>query len=178
VRLLASSYLVISDFPSVLKLENKAMLAKPSVVYKNMLIFGAARVLSGYHADASSFFKTHIGKCEKKDKEWVRWFCGFSQLLDGTFNPAEVDFSSLAVSSDNMIITGLSSYFLHNSIEKHSATPDKCRETAEKGRDRVLKTIKTFENWQKENEKVRAEIHVAIIKKYIDQAGKWLFNKE
>jgi len=176
VRLLASSYLVISDFQSVLKLEGKAMLAKPSVVYKNVLIFGAARVLSGYHADASTFFKTHLGKCEKKDKEWVRWFCGFSHLLDGTFTQAEPDFSSLAISSDNMIITGLSAYFLHNSIGKHSATPDKCRETAEKGRERVKKSIKTVEKWNKEIDKVRAEIHIAVIKKYVDEAGKWLFS--
>jgi hypothetical protein len=178
VRLLASSYLVISDFQSVLKLESKAMIAKPSVVNKNILIFGAARVLTGSHAEASAFFKSHLGKSGKKDKQWVRWFCGFSQLLSGAFAQAEPDFSSLAGSSDNILITGLSAYFLHNSIEKHSLSPDKCRETAENGRERVIKAVTNAENWGKETEKMGAEIHIAIIKKYIDEAGKWLFNKD
>ena len=177
VRLLASSYLVISDFQSVLKLENKAILAKPSVIIKNILIFGAARILSGSHADAAAFFKTHIEKCEKKDKQWLSWFYGFSQLLRGAFNQAEPDFSSLAVSSDNVLITGLSAYFLNNSIEKHSLTPDKCHEIAENGRQRVVKAVKSVEKWGKEADKVGAEIHIAIIRKYIDEAGKWLFSK-
>jgi len=51
VKLLASTYLVMSDFLSVLKLENKIMLAKPSIVEKNVLVFGAARVLSGNHKE-------------------------------------------------------------------------------------------------------------------------------
>jgi hypothetical protein len=178
IRLLASSYLVISDFQSVLKLESKAILAKPSVIYKNILIFGAARILSGSHADAAAFFNSHMGKCEKKDKQWVNWFYGFSLLLSGDFSQAEPDFLLLAVSSDNALITGLSSYFLHSSIEKRSINPDKCREIAENGRTRVINVLKTFENWGKETAKVRAEIHIAIIRKYIDEAGKWLFSKD
>ena len=178
VRLLASSYLVISDFQSVLKLESKAILAQPSVIYKNILIFGAARILSGSHADAAVFFKTNMGKCEKKDKQWLNWFYGFSLLLSGDFNQAEPDFSSLAVSSDNALITGLSSYFLYNTIEKHSINPDKCREIAENGRKRVINAVKTIENWGKETDKVGAEIHIAIIRKYLFEAGKWLFSKD
>jgi hypothetical protein len=177
VRLLASSYLVISDFQSVSKLENKALLAKPSLVDKNVLIFGAAKVLSGSHTEAAAFFQSHLGKSMKEDKQWVRWFCGFSQLLSGAFNQAEPDFSSLAVSSDNALITGLSAYFLHNSIAKHSLNPNECRETAKNSRERVIKTIKNAENWKKEAEKMRTEIHIAVIRKYIDEAGKWLFNK-
>jgi len=178
VRLLASSYLVISDFQSVLKLEGKTILAKPSVINRNILIFGAARILSGSHADAVAFFKSHMGKCEKKDKQWLSWFYGFSLLLSGDFNQAEPDFSSLTVSSDNILITGLSAYFLHNSMEKRSLNPDKCNEIAENGRQRVIKEVKTVEKWGKEADKVGAEIHIAIIRKYIDEAGKWLFSKD
>ena len=178
VRLLASSYLVISDFQSVLKLESKVILAKPSVVYKNVLIFGAARILSGNHADAAAFFNSHMDKCEKKDKQWLNWFYGFSLLLSGDFNQAEPDFSSLAVSSDNVLITGLSAYFLHSSLEKRSLNPDKCHEIAENGRQRVINTVKIAGKWGKEADKVGAEIHIAIIRKYIDEAGKWLFSKD
>jgi hypothetical protein len=177
VRLLASSYLVISDFPSVLKLENKALLAKSPVIGKNALIFGVARVLSGGHKDAAVFFNTYLGKCKKKDRQWVRWFGGFSHLLGGAFAQAETEFLSLAVSSDSILITGLSAYFLQSSIEKHSLAPQKCHDTAENGRQRVINAINNEENWKIEKQKLGAEIHIAIISKYIDEAGKWLFKK-
>jgi len=175
VRLLASSYLVISDFQSVLKLESKALLAKPSVVTKNVLIFGAARVLSGNHSEATAFFKSYMAKVSGKDKQWVRWFYGFSYLLGGSFNQAEPEFTSLAVSSSDALITGLSAYFLHSSLEKYSQNPQVCRETAENGRERLIKAIKNAENWNKETEKMGTEIHIAIIRKYVDEAGEWLF---
>jgi hypothetical protein len=175
VRLLASSYLVISDFQSVIKLESKAMLAKPSVISKNVLIFGAARILSGNQMEAAAFFRRQMEKCRKKDKQWVRWFHSFSHLLSGTFNVAEPELSSLAISSNDALISGLSAYFLTNSVEKYSLNPQKCRDTAESARKRVVKAINNYSNWVKEANKMGTDIHIAIIKKYIDEAGNWLF---
>jgi len=178
VRLLASSYMVISDFSAVLKLENKVLTAKPSLISKNVLIFGAAKVLNNDHHEAVLFFKNYLGKCGKNDKQWVHWFYGFSQLLNGNFRQAEPEFSSLSVTSDSILITGLSAYFLQNTIEKHSSDSKKCHEAAENGRERVKNALNDIENWQKEKEKMRAEIHIAIINKYINEAGKWIFNKD
>ena len=175
VRLLASSYLVISDYPAVQRLESKAALAKPSSVDKNVLIFGAARVLSGNHEEAVIFFKDYLDKCAAKDRPWVRWFLGFSYLLSGAFSLAEPEFSSLAVYSDDAIITGLSAYFLDTSLAKNSLKPAECRASAEKGRSRVIKVIKNNENWKKEADRAGTEIHIAIIRKYINEAGKWLY---
>jgi len=178
VRLLASSYMVISDYNAVQKLEAKALLAKPSTVDKNVLVFGAAKVLSGNHKEAAVFFKTRLGKCSAKDKPWVRWYIGFSYLLSGAFSQAEPEFSSLAVTSDDAVITGLSAYFLNNSIAKQSQRPDDCRATAEKGRSRVLKALKNAASWKKEADRTGTEIHIAIIKKYIDEAEKWLYEEK
>ena len=175
VRLLASSYLVISDYPSIQKLESKALLAKPSVVDKNILIFGAARVLGGNHKDAIAFFKTRLDKCPQKDRQWVRWFLGFSYLLSGDFSQAEPVLSSLAVSCDDAVITGLSAYFLDSSLAKNSLRPDECRAAAENGRSRVVKALINTAKWKKEVDKSGAEIHTAIIKRYIDEAGNWLY---
>ena len=175
VRLLASSYLVTSDYSSVLKLEGKAMLAKPSVVDKNVLIFGAARILSGDQKDAAIFFNKYIEKGNNRNKQWIHWFFGFSQLLDGVFSIAEQEFSSLAVSSDNALITGLSAYFLSISVLKHSKKPEECRFIIENSRGRVVKALKSIKNWIIEVDRSANEIHVAIIKKYIDEAGKWIF---
>jgi hypothetical protein len=168
----------MSDFMSILKLESKTQLAKPSVINKNVLIFGSARVLSGKHGEAASFFKSFFGKCKGKEKEWVRWFYGFSQLLSGAFDSAESEFSSLALTSGDAIITGLSSYFLHHSIEKYSLKSVESRQISESGRERVLKAIKGINAWNSDVRKMGSDIHVAIIKKYINSAGLWLFNAQ
>jgi len=184
VRLLASSYLVITDYASVLKLEGKAILAKPSVVEKNILVFGAARVLSGNRPEAAAFFKTFIDKSKNKkcqikenDKQWLRWFYGFIQLLAGTFKMAEPEFKSLAVSAKDAFITGLSAYFLNNTIIKNCENHVECLAAAQSGKERVIKLFKKKENWQKEVNKSGGEIHIAIIRKYIDEAGTWLFSE-
>jgi len=177
VRLLASSYLVISDFPSVLKLEGKTMLAKPSVVEKNVLVFGAARILSGNQKEAAKFFKKYMdkGNSNKRNKQWIHWFFGFSHLLDGVYSVAEQEFSPLAASGDNVLITGLSAYFLGNSVLKHSPNPEECRSIVENSRSRLVKTLKNVNNWIREADKSANEVHVAIIRKHINEAGKWLF---
>ena len=175
VRLLVSSYMVISDYQSIQNLEEKALLAKPSVVEKNVLVFGAARVLSGHHKEAAIFFRNYLDKCDPKDKQWARWFLGFSQLLGGSFRLAEPEFSSLAVSCDDAVITGLSAYFLNSSLAKHSLKPAECRAAAENGRNRVINVIKTAENWKKELDRKKAEVHIAVISKYVNEAEKWLF---
>jgi hypothetical protein len=174
---LASSYLVISDFQSVLKLESKAQLAKPSVIDKNVLIFGAARILCGKHEEAAVFFKIHLdkGNLKNTDKQWVRWFYGFSQLLAGRFNVVKPEFLSLAVSSSDAFITGLSAYFLHTAISKHSENADECLSVAQSGKERVVSAIKSAESWKREVDRLSSDIHIAIIRKYIDEASLWLF---
>jgi hypothetical protein len=177
VKILASSYMVISDYPSVFKLENKASLAKKSVVEKNVLIFGVARVISGDHKGAAAFFKTYLdnGRLRKRDREWVRWFYGFSWLLSSVFDKAEHEFLSMAVSSGSALITGISAYFLAKNLAKNSLRRQDCLAAAANGRKRVAGKLKNFEGWKREVKKAETEIHIAIIMKYINEAGIWLF---
>jgi len=178
VRLLASSYLVVSDYPSVLKLESNVLHIKPSIIDKNVLTFGIARLLGGSHEEAAAFFKAYMVKVKVKDRQWVCWFYGFSQLLCGAFDLAEQEFSSLAISSDNVMVTGLSAYFLQSSVAKKSLKPEECRTIAENGRKRVLKAIGNIVKWQKEADDMQTEVFISIIIKYINEAGKWLYNSQ
>jgi hypothetical protein len=180
VKLLASSYMVISDYPSVLKLENKVFLAKRSVVEKNVLIFGAARVISGDHKGAAAFFKNHLDKSKlrRRDREWVRWFYGFSWLLSSAFDKAEHEFLSMALSSDDALITGISAYFLANNLANKSLKRQDCLVAAENGRSRIVDTLKNIEGWEKEVSRAETEIHIAIIRQYIDETGIWLFPRK
>ena len=175
VRLLASSYLAVSDYQSAATLESKTMLNKPSIVNKNALVFGAIKILNCDYEGAASFFKTHIEKHKATQKQWLLWFLGFSYLLSGLFDEAEQEFAFLAVFSKNALITGLCAYFLINHLENKSKNPQKCREISEKGRERIIFALKNTAGWQKEVDKAVIDIHIAIIKKYISQAGIWLF---
>ena len=173
VQLLASSYMVISDYPSVLKLESKIMLAKPVTVKKNALIFGAARILSGNYREAAVFFRKYA-----EENVWTRWYYGFSSLLCGVHNQAETEFIASIESSGDTLITGLSAYFLDNTLIKYSQKPQDCRSAAENGRKIAVSKIKNSAGWNKVFKKAASEIHIAIIRKYIDETGKWLFISE
>ena len=175
VRLLASSYLVISDYQSVINLESKTQAVKPSLVIKNLLIFGAARVLSGEYAETALFFRKNIEKCKGYNRQWVQWYYGFSLLLAGEFALAETEFSTLAVSSNDALITGLCAYFLNYPLGNMSLNAEKCLEMSNKGKERVLKALKKAGNWKIEVEKSAEDIHIAIIRRYIEEAGSWLF---
>jgi hypothetical protein len=179
VKLLASSYMVISDYQSVVKLENRAFLAKRPVVEENVLIFGAARVISGDYQGAVTFFKIHMekSKLRKQDIEWVRWYYGFSCLLNSAFNKAEQEFMSMAVSSKDALIAGISAYFLANNLAVKSLRRQDCLADAETGRNRVAKKLKKLKNWKKEVKKTETEIHVAVIRKYVNEAGIWIFGE-
>lgn len=175
VRLLASSYLVISDYMSVLKLESKTMLARPSLVEKNVLLFGTARVLSGKYQEAAAFFRSNIDKCRTSDRQWIQWYYGFSLLLSGNFNLAQPEYKNLAANSDDALVTGLSSYFLENSIARKVLNHEECAAAAKNGRERIKKALHSHDHWKKEVDKRATDIYIAIIRKYINEAGLWVF---
>ncbi|GHV94521.1 hypothetical protein AGMMS50293_08410 [Spirochaetia bacterium] len=175
VRLLVNSYLVMSDSAAVLRLESKVAIAKPALLESNALAFGAARILGGDLKGAAEFFQTRLEKGKAAETQWIRWFYGFSLVLASVFDKAEGEFKALASASNDAIIAGLSAYFLANTLLKHSLNPAECRSLADGGHERVKKTLKNIEGWKKEAAKVETEVHAAIIKKYIDEAGIWLF---
>jgi hypothetical protein len=180
VRLLINSYLVMSDSPAVLRLENKVSVVKPALVEENALLFGAARILGGDPGGAADFFQARIekGKASKRqpvDGQWLCWYYGFSLVLAGLFERAEAEFKSLAAASGDALITGLSAYFLSHILLKYSSYSAECRTLAEQGRERARKSLKNAQGWKTAAERVETEVYTAIIKKYIDQAGAWLF---
>jgi hypothetical protein len=114
----------------------------------------------------------------KQDKEWVHWFYGFSCLLESSFDKSEKEFMFLAVSSSDSIIAGISAYFLANNLAGKSLRRLDCLAAAETGRNRVVKALKKLKRWKKEVKKTETEIHVAIIRKYVNEAGKWIFPEQ
>ena len=176
VRLLANSYLVLSDSGAVMSLENKTAMAKPSLVDSCALIFGTARILGGDISGAIRFFEARKDTAKAESREWVRWYHGFSLLLNSQFEEAGEKFSVLARISRDGVITALSSYFLYTSIAPATAgNGADYVKTALEGRERVRKTLPKQENWKSLVSKLSTEIHAAAISKYLDETGKWLY---
>jgi hypothetical protein len=177
VRLLANTYLVLSDSPSVLSLENKAAIAKPSLVESNVLVFGTARILGRDIRGAVHFFGSRLDRVKPALKQWVRWYYGFSLMLDKQYRPAADEFSLLAENSPDGVVVGLASFFLNDIIVK--ALPDSAGEfnaAADKGRARVKKNLRGRKDWNRAVSALSTEIHAAALAMYLEEAGNWLYN--
>ncbi|MDR1618867.1 MAG: hypothetical protein LBS06_07470 [Treponema sp.] len=175
VRLLANTCLVMSDSAAVTNLEARVAAARPALLESNALVFGVARILDGDPAGAVKFFAARLEKAKGRDREWIRWYGGFSRLLDRRFEEAAEEFKALAVSSSDALITGLSSYFLDSILWKNTGAGEECRRIAGEGADRVRRTVKNPAEWVKEASKIETEVHAALLRRYIGEAETWIF---
>ena len=176
VRLLANSYLVLADSAAVMSLENKTAIARPALVDANVLVFGTARILGKDISGAVRFFEVRKDKVRGESKEWACWYYGFALLLDRQFEKAAGEFSLLARVSQDGIITGLSSYFLNGAIAK--GLPGKepeLQNVSSQGRERVLKALPDIKDWEREAARITLEIHAAVLSKYMEETGRWLY---
>lgn len=177
VRLLANSYLVLSDSASVISLENKVGISKPSLLEANALVFGTARILANDISGAVRFFGSRRDTVKAGIRDWVRWYHGFALLLDRQFEEAAGEFSLLARLSGDAVITALSSYFLAKNMAVILPEKDKeFLEIASDGSKRVRKSLPKTESWKREVKRLSSEIHAAAIAKYLDETGKWLYD--
>jgi len=182
VKLLAASYLVISDANSVTGLEKKLGIAKPRLVNDNALIFGTARVLSKDYQGAVEFFGSRIsGQMSGKSRdraEWLRWYFGFSLLLARRFEEAADCFILLAREGRNGILAGLSSYFLEETLAPFLPRRKELRDEAAAGRERVRKELKTRSDWERELKPVKTEVYAVVLLSYIGKAENYLYQEQ
>jgi hypothetical protein len=155
--------------------------AKPALVEANALIFGTARILGKDIPGAVRFFEARSasaqgGSARAESAEWLRWYYGFALLLDRQFSPATDQFLLLANESSDAVLTGLSAYFLDDTLAK--CLPDRsaeCVTAAAAGKKRVKKAFPGISGWNKEVSKIRTEIYAAILSKYFNEAAAWLY---
>lgn len=175
VQILINSYLVMGDSAGVTRLENKVAAAKPALLDENALVFGTARILGGDSAGAADFLRARLTSKKAQENQWLRWYYAFALVLCSAFDQAEAEMRALAAASTDVLIAGLSAYFLSGVLLKHSSGKQECRSIAEEGRQRVRQALVNIGGWKKEAAKFETEVYVAVIRKYIDEAGAWIF---
>jgi hypothetical protein len=188
-RLLANTYLTLSDPAAAMELERKTALANPSLIEENALVFGVARLLSKDIAGAAPFFSARLDaavralsaahKRAPSTTHWLRWYYGFSLLLDRQYPRASEQFIILineASPAPAPLITGLSAFLLADTLSK--ALVERKADllaTAEGGRKQTRKSLPSIQTWNKAVSEARGEIHVTILLPRLRDAGEWIY---
>jgi hypothetical protein len=183
VRLYANTCMVLSDAGAVIDLENKLALVKPALVERNVLLFGAARVLGKDYQGALRFFAAHdrprgrgarfFAGGRAKQAQWLAWYHGFSLLLDRRFGEAAEKFRLLAAEAADPVTAGLAAWFLADNL---SQVVEGSREAALAARERIRSSLVRRKDWDGEISKNETEIYAAILRTYINEAGNWIYN--
>jgi hypothetical protein len=199
VRLYANTCLVLSDFETVLNLENKLALVKPAMVERNALLFGTARILGKDYAGALRFFAARdralgpgpvrgfgaavfkgraflsgfFAGDRTKRSQWLAWFHGFALILNRRFEEAAEKFRLIAEEAADPLVAALAAWFLTDSLSPIAADS---QEAALAARERVRSSLTRRKDWEREIAKNETEIYAAILRKYINKAGDWIYN--
>jgi hypothetical protein len=176
VQLLANTYLVLSDSAAVISLEKKAAIARPALLEAKALVFGAARILGRDFPGAVRFFGARLENAKPAKAQWLRWYYGFSLLLNRQLEEAGEEFTRLAAAGSDGVVAGLSSFFLAGPLS--AALPEKAeafKTSASEGRNRVHRAFPQYKRWIRETGKIRTEVYAAALSKYLDEAGLWLY---
>jgi hypothetical protein len=176
VRLLVNAYLLQSDIAGIQRLEAELQAKRPDILRKNALLFGVTRLLQNRSEEAEAFFAKYLDAKDAESRDWLRFDYGFSLVLQKKTQSALPYLEEGAASRDPVLCL-LASYLL-SSIGAASA-PDEAGKAqaaakAEAARSRLRKRY-TSAKWSKEVDRAKAEVHIVILSKLIDDAGRWLY---
>jgi hypothetical protein len=185
-RLFVNTCLIMSDTRSVLDLENRLALAKPALVERNALAFGAAHILAKDYDGALRFFaardKGDIGNSfpsffnGSRSRQWIAWYHGFSLLLAMRFPDAGEKFSFLAREARDPVVAALAAWFLADNLSKTADAS--LLEEAAAARERIRGVLKRRKNWEREIAKTETGIYAAIVRRYINDAENWIYQTQ
>jgi hypothetical protein len=176
VRLLVNAYLLQSDVAGIERLESELSSKRPDLLRKNALLFGVTRLLRNRTEDAEAFLRLYLDSKDVESLAWLRFDYGFSLVLQKRFAEA-LPYLEEGTSARDPILCLVSAYLL-GSVGAASAKEEAEREAlsakAEESRQRLRKRY-TSARWSKEVEGSKSEVHIVILSKLIDDAGRWLY---
>lgn len=179
VRLLVNAYLLRSDIEGIERLESELAAKRPDILRKNALLFGVTRLLRNKSEDAEAFFKPYLEAKDVESLAWLRFDFGFSLVLQKKLAEALPYLEEGSRASDPVL--GIVSAYLLGSVGAASAREEADQaalaDAAEATRKR-LRSRYTTAKWSKEVERSKSEVHIVILSKLIDDAGRWLFAAE
>ncbi len=180
VKLLCDSYMLLSDFPGIERLQAFVRREKPSVLARYAAGFAAASIIQGKAAAAREFLDPYRSDTSMKNHAWIQWFYGFSWYIDKkapkeSFLKALEAFEPLVSGSSDMLVTGLSLYLLDVHIGPHE--PDaygKIKEEVQTRADDIRKKYPK-KTWLKMMDTEKSEMSVVILGNLLDDVTSYLY---
>ncbi len=176
VALLVNAYLLQSDVKGIGLLEAELLARRPALLRKNALLFGVTRLLQNKSAEAEAFFLPYLGARDADNREWLRFDYAFSLVLQRRFGDAS-PYLKEGLSSKDAVLALLSAYLLGSLVATAAPQPDEAAALVAQADACRASLRKRFppHRWTREVERAKAEIHIVILSKLIDDAGTWLF---
>ncbi len=176
VRLLVNAYLLQSDIGGIERLEAELSAKRPDLLRKNALLFGVTRLLRNKSEAAEAFFGLYRDSKDVESRPWLRFDYAFSLVLQKRAGEA-LPYLEEGTRADDPVLRLLSAYLL-GSVGAASAREEVERKAvsakAEAARDMLRKRYSAAK-WNKEVERSKSEVHIVILSKLIDDAGRWLY---
>lgn len=174
VALLVNAYLLMGDVEGIAKLEAELSARRPELLRKNAVLFGVTRLLQNKAAEAESFFKAYLEAKGVENRDWLRFDYAFSLVLERRI-PEALPFLKEGLSSSDAVLALLSAYLV-GSLGA-AAAPEAERSELHRLADATKAQLKKRfpgGKWDREVERAKAEVHIVILSKLIDDAGRWL----
>ncbi len=176
VALLVNAYLLESDVAGIEKLEAELASRRPELLRRNAVLFGVTRLLRNKPGEAESFLKPYLGAKDADNREWLRFDYAFSLVLQHRTGEALPELRA-GLASRDAVLALLSAYLIGSLGVAAVASEAEKRELATLAastRDALKKRF-PGERWNREVERAKGEVHIVILSKLIDDAGRWLF---
>lgn len=179
VALLVNAYLLQSDVEGIERLEAELSSRRPELLRKNAVLFGVTRLLRNKPAEAEAFLARYLDAKDADDREWLRFDYAFSLVLQRRVAEALPQLRS-GLASRDAVLSLLSAYLVGSlgvSAASGQAEKDELLRLAEASRASLRKRF-PGQRWSKEVERAKNEVHIVILSKLIDDAGRWLFEAQ
>lgn len=176
VRLLVNACLLRSDVDGIEKLEAELEAKKPALLRANALLFGVTRLLRNRLPEAEAFFARYLDAKDVESRDWLRFDYAFSLVLQKRAADA-LPFLKEGTASRDAVLALLSAYLLGSIGAASAASADErsaLKALAEATRQRLATRFSAL-RWSKEVERAKGEVHIVILSKLVDDAGRWLF---
>lgn len=177
-KLYVNACLLRSDLSGVAELEKELAAKKPGLLARDAALFVAARLLGNDHAGVESLAGAYAANPRADNRPWLRFYEAFARVLQKRAAEAAPAMGELAGDKDPPLAL-LASYLLAGLCA--SALRGEEREAARaKALSSKAGLVKRYgrEAWAREIAKAKAEVHIVILSKLLDEAGAWLFAQD
>lgn len=177
VRLYVNAAMLQSDLGAIDRLESLLREKKPALLRRQAVLFGVGYLLRNDSDASLKFFEPYLEASDVEARGWLWFDYGFSLILKNRAAEALPWLRKAAANRDHVL--SLLSVYLAGNLAAASLPSLAGKEEAESfARERRESLRKRFtpERWSREVEKAKNDVHVVILSRLIDDAGRWLFD--